>query len=133
MAYSDKDDIIERLSEIELIDLASEGITLDSGALAATATAINDADREIDSYVSSRYNVPFSTVPDLIKKISVELAIVNLNKKRNIFTDDTVERAKWAKDMLEKLAKGTISLDIDTSGEDFPQRIQFTSDELRGW
>ncbi len=131
--YSDKDEIIERLSEIELIDLASETTTLDAAALAVIVTCIEDADDEIDGYISGRYTTPLtSPYPAMIVRISVELAIVNLNKKRNIFSEDVLDRYKWVKDMLEKIAKGTITIDVEDDAST-PDRIEIQSNELRGW
>jgi phage gp36-like protein len=129
--YSIVNDLIERLSESELIDLASETENLDAGALAIINTCIADADVEIDSFLAPLYPTPLNPVPPLITKISAELAIVNLYKKRNIFSENVTDRYKWVSDMLKSLASGVTSLDItpDESADD----IVLYSEPKRGW
>src|SRR3989304_6022294 len=77
MAYCTHADLLQRLSEQDLIDLTDKTGTgeLDSDA---EARAIADADAEIDSYCGSNYTVPFSPVPAMIRKISVDIAIYDL-------------------------------------------------------
>jgi len=86
---------------------------------------ITAADYEIDGYLRSLFTLPLSSVPGLIKEISVDLAIYNLYKRR--FRLDMPEtltalyngRVK----QLEKIQSGVISLDVtlpsgtETSGE----------------
>lgn len=131
MPYCDYTDIIERLSERELIDLASETEILDSEAIDTIKALIIDAEEEINSYISSRYETPVVNIPKLLKKITVELTIVNLYKKRNIFSEDMLERQKWVDNILMKISGGQVSLDIETPEE--LNKILFTSDPLRGW
>jgi len=99
MAYTDVDKLKTRYSEAELIDLASETDSLDAAALLVITQCISDSDEEIDSYLRNQYDTPIDPVPDLLNKISSELTIVNLYKKRNVFNEDMQTRYKWVADI----------------------------------
>jgi len=76
--------------------------------------AIAQADAEIDSYCGGRYSVPFTTVPDIVKKISVDIAIYNLySRKVEEIPDTREQRYKNAIRQLEGIAKGIISIGED--------------------
>ena len=130
--YADLDDLKARLSEDKLIDLASETEELDAAALAVIDQCITDADSEIDSYLRQSYTLPLSETPNLINQLSCEIAIVNLYKKRDVFSDDTKDRYAWCKDKLKGLAAGSVDLGIDDD-DDTPQKIIIESNTLRGW
>jgi phage gp36-like protein len=112
MAYCTQADILKQLDEEILIQLTDDdgaGV-VDSGNV---DRAIADADEEMDGYLSVKYSLPFPTTPNLVRKISVDLAICNLYSRR----DDTMPETR--KDncdkvvkMLDKLAKGTMKLDV---------------------
>lgn len=113
MAYSSLDDIKKLLPEETLIQLTDdEGL----GVVNQTRVdeAIAQADAEIDSYCGGRYTVPFSAVPDIAKKMSVDIAIYNLYSRRvEQMPEVRAERYKNAIRQLEGISKGTISLGID--------------------
>ena len=114
MAYCTQDDILDQLDEAVLIQL-----TDDDGAGEVdddkVTRAIADADSEIDSYCGTRYSVPFSTVPAVIRKCSVDIAIYNLYARRRGAPEDRKERYKNSVDFLKEVSKGNASL-----GEDDP-------------
>jgi phage gp36-like protein len=79
--YSTLDDIKKLIPEevvIQLTDDENLGVTNQT----RIAEAIASADGEIDSYCGSRYTVPFSPVPDIVRKMSVDIAIYNLYSRR---------------------------------------------------
>lgn len=109
MAYCTLADLLKQKDEGVLIDLtdeAGEEIKLDK-----INSAIADADAEIDGYAQAQYDVPFNPVPEMIRKISVDIAIYNLfsikgfneEKEQNI-----IMRYKAAIRFLENLAKGVV-------------------------
>ena len=113
MPYSTVDDIKKLIPEEVLIQLTDDE---DLGVINQTRVdeAIAQADAEIDSYCGSRYSVPFSTVPDIVKKISVDIAIYNLYSRRLEEIPPTrAERYKNAIRQLEGIAKGIISIGED--------------------
>lgn len=81
MAYSTQSDILNELDQETLIQLTDDA---DTGAVAAAVVTakIADADAEIDGYCGQRYAVPFTTVPPIIKRASIVIAIKNLFGRR---------------------------------------------------
>lgn len=113
MAYSTLTDIIKLLPEsaiIQLTDDEGDGVVNES----RVNEAIAQADAEIDSYCGGIYTVPFATVPDIVKKISVDIAIYNLySRKVETIPETRAERYKNAIRQLTDISKGVISLGID--------------------
>lgn len=139
MSYSTQSDLLKMIEEAVLVSL-----TDDSGAGAVDEDvidrAISDADGEINGYVGSRHTVPLSTVPDIIRKCSVDIAVKNLYQRRSNVPEDRADAYKQAVKFLEKVAEGKISLGTDDpdgsppddgarTHDDNPERI-FTRDDL---
>jgi phage gp36-like protein len=143
MSYSTQTDIIKLLPEDTLIQLTDdEGVGVVSDE--RVSEAISQADAEIDSYCGSRYAVPFATTPDIVKKISVDLAIYNLySRKVEEIPATRSDRYKNAIRQLEGIASGKISIgedpaptgatssgaEVNISSED----RTFTRDKLAGY
>jgi len=126
--YSTKADILESLSEAELIDLTDDA---DLGVVddAVVDRAIADADAEIDAYCGSRHQVPFAAVPAMIRKVSVDIAIYNLYARRRGAPADRKERYDNAIRFLRGVADGTVSLGVGDpdgtpSGSEAPSMSQ---------
>ena len=81
MAYCTQADIIKSLPEAELAQLTddSAGTTVDSDVV---NESIAWADALIDTYCRQKYSVPFSTTPEMIKGLSIDLAIYDLFTRR---------------------------------------------------
>ena len=142
MAYCVLVDLKKLLPEVALIQLTDdEGSgSINQGRI---DEAISQADSEIDSYVGTRYSVPLSPVPTLIKKLSVDFAIYNLYSRKEEGIPETREtRYKNGIRLLEGIAKGNVTLgtaedppasegtdQVSISSED---RI-FTRDTLKGF
>lgn len=134
MAYSLQTDIEEQISSGELIEL-----TDDAGAGAvdssAVSRAIADADAEIESYCSGRYPMPFSPVPPMIRKLSVDIAIYNLFSRRAILKlpEERQKRYDNAIRFLRDVSKGLISLGSDAPAEpsdSLPQATRTKTDRV---
>ena len=109
MAYCTIDDLEDQISEDELImltDDAAAGV-VDTDIAAA---AIAKSDALIDGYCGKRYGVPFTTVPDVIKQFSADIAIYNLFGRREGAPEDRRTRYKDAIDFLKGVARGDNSL-----------------------
>ncbi len=143
MAYCTLDDLKNMIPEGVLIQL-----TDDEGTDAVDQDAIDDAvaqaDAEIDSYCGTRYTVPFVTVPDVVKKASVDIAIYNLYSRRVEEIPQTrTDRYKNTVRLLEAISRGTISIGVDPApGEKSEGRAEsntpvsdrtFTRNKLRGF
>ena len=143
MAYCTQSDILEQLDEDVLIQLTDDA---DAGAVDASvvARAIIDADAEIDSYCGVRHTVPFTTVPEIIRKVSVDIAIYNLYVRRKGAPESRKERYDNAIRFLKDVSMGKASLgENDPEGTppdthapqmspDNPERI-FTREKLKGF
>ena len=113
MAYSTQTDIEKMLPASDVVDLTDDEGT-GAQVAARVSEAITQADAEIDSYCGGRFTVPFTTVPDIVKKCSVDIAIYNLYSRRVESIPDTrSERYRNAIRQLEGIAKGIISIGED--------------------
>jgi len=112
MAYCIKTDILEQIEEDVLIQLTDDD---DAGVVDEdkVTRAIADADAEIDSYCGTKYDVPFLTVPVMIRKMSVDIAIYNLYARRRGAPEDRKERYDDAISFLKDVSKGIASLGGD--------------------
>jgi phage gp36-like protein len=114
--YSTFDDIKKLIPEETIIQLTDDE-NLGSVNQSRIDEAIAQADSEIDSYCGGRYTVPLGgtapgeIVPDIVKKISVDIAIYNLYSRRvEVIPETRAERYKNAVRQLEGIAKGTVSI-----------------------
>jgi phage gp36-like protein len=108
-ALADIENAISLQIIIELTDDDNLG-QIDSTVLDA---AIEWADAEIDSYLQAKYEVPLSTVPVLVKHISVDLTAFRLYSRRlNVEMPEAIKtRYDLAFEKLEKLQSGEQALD----------------------
>ncbi len=142
MAYCTLTDMLDQIEEADLRELTDdENLGLVSGQ--RVLKAIADADAEINGYCGKRYRVPFDPVPDLIRKISVDIAVYNLFARRNRPTpQDRRDRYRDAIAFLRLVAAGSGTLgEDDPSGSPAPAerptmtgpaRI-FSREKLGGW
>ena len=109
MAYSTQSDILEQLDEDVLIQLTDDN---DAGVVDddAVTRAIADADSEIDSYCGAHYEVPFSDVPAMVRKLSVDISIYNLYARRKGAPEDRKQRYDSAIRFLRDISTGKASL-----------------------
>ncbi len=113
MPYSTVDDIKKMLPEDLIVQLTDDEATgsINQGRV---DEAIEQADAEIDSYCAGRYAVPFGTVPDIVKKLSVDISIYNLYSRLvRDMPEVRAERYRSAIKQLEAISKGKISLGVD--------------------
>lgn len=133
MAYSTQADIAKLLTPAQLVQLTDDNA--DGVADAANVTeAIAQADAEIDGYLGSRYTVPVSPVPALLRQLSVAISIWRLYSRRSVLNelrrkdyDDSVAR-------LKDLATGRMVLpaagggEVASDGSDLPEASTVESD-----
>ncbi len=117
MSYCAQSDILDQLDEDRLIQLTDDE---DAGTADAdiVTKAIADADAEIDSYCGTRYDLPFSPAPAIIRKLSVDVAIYNLYARRKGAPEDRQKRYDNAVRILRDISKGLISLGVDAPSDD---------------
>ena len=108
--YSSQSDIEKLIPPDTIYQLTNDGVAggTDTDVL---EESIRQADAEIDSYCGTFLTVPFVVVPDIIKKISVDIAIYNLySRKVEEIPPARNDRYKNAIRQLEGISKGTISI-----------------------
>jgi len=141
MAYSTQSDLLEQISEDKLIQLTDD---LDAGTIDADVItrAIADADAQIDSYCGTRYEVPLSPVPVVVRKLSVDIAIYNLYARRKGVPEDRQKRFEDAIRFLKDVSKGIATLGADEPADDTDSGPEattkksdriFTSDKMKGF
>ena len=78
--------------------------------------AIVDADAEIDGYLNKRYPVPLTNIPDMITKISKDIAVYNLMSRSGIDEGEGeanyLTRYKAAITYLTKVAEGKFDIGL---------------------
>ncbi len=143
MSYCSVDDLKDQVDEARLIQLTDDEGT-GSVNLDRVLRAISDADEEINSYVGCRHTVPLDPVPSIIRKISVDIALLNLYGRREKVPDARADRYKSAVKFLEQVSRGNAALGLhDPEGNppesDAPQmsgenpRRTFTRALLKGY
>ena len=113
MAYSTKTDILDRMTEEELIQLTDDKKLelVDDGKVTA---AIVSADATINSYAGGRYKLPLVATPK-VTSLSADLAIYELEKRRRAIREATETAWKAAIAFLKDLSKGVASLNDQPS------------------
>lgn len=120
--YCTVEDLKRQVPAEKLYDLAAAEDGLDTDVV---NTAITDAAAEINGYAGKQYPVPFTAVPDIIRKIAVDIALYNLFSRRGFDPEGTPQdgvillRYKAAVQFLQNLAKNIVVLDVtDGSAND---------------
>jgi len=128
MAYCTQADITKLLPSADLIQLTDDDEDDVADAL-VIAEGIAHADGIIDGYCQERYTVPFDTVPELIKNLSVEIAIYYFYSRRDIVQETRQRRYDAAIRMLKEIAAGTLKLGADPQESETGSSIQSTSED----
>jgi len=115
MSYCVKDDLLGQISLDQLIQLTDDNSTHVENSELITQ-AIADADGEIDGWVGKRISVPLSPVPDIVRKMSTDIAIYNLFARRQGAPEDRKDRYKNAITFLRSVAEGKATLGADSPG-----------------
>jgi len=79
MPYTTNDDLLNQMSFAELARLSGDdtGAAIDEDRI---DEARRNADGLIDTFLSGRFNLPFDSVPEIIRTISIELTVYFLNE-----------------------------------------------------
>ncbi|MDR3089829.1 MAG: DUF1320 domain-containing protein [Desulfobulbaceae bacterium] len=144
--YASPDDLRLLLAEKELVQLASDGRIGqwdDPSAQSVLAEAIDQADGEIDGYLSLVADVPLAVPPRLVRNLSAKIAVYNLLRRRVAVPDHWRGEYERCLKLLERIANGKMKLPNDGggAGEDGavdetaldPGRIVVVSRRHRDW
>ncbi|SDI53746.1 gp436 family protein [Propionivibrio dicarboxylicus] len=107
MAYATQADMETRFGEEELAQLTDResATTIDAGVV---ARALNDAKAEIDGYLSARYALPLTTVPDILVRINCDIARYFLFDDR--VTEAVRNRYLDAVKLMRSIASGDVTM-----------------------
>lgn len=116
MPYATQADMIDRFDEAEVIALADRDL---DGVIDASivTVAIDSAGREIDGYISGRFTLPLSTVPELLTDICCDIARYRLCGGAVQTTDEVRDRYKDAVKMLGMIRDGKMTLGLDATSQ----------------
>jgi phage gp36-like protein len=120
MSYAVIQDMIDRYGEAELVQLTDRAVP-PTGAYDADVVeaALNDAEAEINAYLSVRYALPLTNVPTTLKKLACDIARYNLFGPN--LTDEVSLRYKNAISFLKDVSRGTADLGIDQATGEAPE------------
>ena len=140
MAYSVQADVLKLMSKDSLIHLSNDSEYADVIDTDNLTQAIADADALINDYLRARYTVALTSVPDTVKKISIDLAIFNLWSRRpeTVMPESVILRKTDALQYLKDVQAGKVMLETTERGSDpryyVPSKVttdqEFTDAEL---
>ncbi len=112
MTYATRQDLIDR-DESMLWNLA---LNAETNALDETTIeqALQQASDEIDSLLARRFQLPLPTVPGVINKMAVQIAIYWLADNDNQVTDLIEKRYQQAIATIKEIVAGTRELGLPT-------------------
>jgi phage gp36-like protein len=135
MAYCAQTDIEKLLTPAQLVQLTDDN--QDGLADAPVVTeAIAQADAEIDGYLGSRYTLPVSPVPALVRQLSVAIGIWKLYSRRSILNDLRRKDYEDAVAKLRAISRGEMVLpatgggEVATDASDQPAASETTDDRV---
>lgn len=141
MTYATLDQLSDRYGERMLVDLTDRA-DVATGVIDAdvVARALSNTDSMIDGFLKDRYVLPLGATPPIIADVAQAIAIWKLHVGQ---PNDKIEKDyKEAVAMLDRIAKGTIRLDIagvePATVQDAGIRLTdrerpLTADNLRGY
>lgn len=80
----------------------------------AIQQGLDDAAAEIDTYLSSLFSLPFETVPPVLRKLCVDMAIYGVSLLRPTRPDEFRVRYEDAVKLLIRIADGKAGLGLPT-------------------
>lgn len=107
MAYSEKADLIKAKDETILKQIAGENGIINDDWI---DESIEAADAKIDIHCGKYYTVPFTTVPKIIKRWSVQLAICWLYRRSNKSNESAETQCENITEMLKLISDGELEV-----------------------
>lgn len=141
MSYISRADLLDKLSEQQLVQLTDDAKTGVADEARLTA-AIVEAEAEINGYVAVKYAVPVSPAPELLKKFAKAIAVKNLWGRRQRIPENVRAEYDDALAQLKDIAKGLLSLGVDpapaqsskgSAGETMGDDRLYSRDKLGGF
>lgn len=125
--YSSIEAISKKVNQVELIKLVNDEnrsevdlTNPDDLCVIRINEIIAETDEFIDGYISGKYNLPLSIAPKVIKKISTELSLIELKKRRlgDNFPESLDKERIYLLKMLKDIQTGILKLAEIKESED---------------
>ncbi len=119
MSYATPQDIINRYSNQDLVQLTNEDPTATSINTALLQQALDDASAEIDGYLGARFVLPLTDPPTVLDRLATDIAMYRVQSLRPIHDlADARKRYDDAIGMLIRVAAGELTLGIAADGRE---------------
>lgn len=109
MPYVIAADIIERYGQ-EFYDALADPDMDGNPDVARTERAVEDASSLIDGYLGTRYELPLAVVPQVVKRICIDIAAYHLCPDASAMTDIIEKRYEAAIKICKDISAGRASL-----------------------
>ena len=112
MPFASQQNMLDRFGEREIIALTDRDNT---GGIdvAVLANALAAADSEINAYLAERYDLPFASVPVIVRDFSCDVARYRLCGGEVTETEEVRNRYKDAIGFFMRVSKGEITLGLN--------------------
>lgn len=119
MSYATPQDIINRYPNRDLVQLTNEDPAVTTINTTPLQQALDDASAEIDGYLSGRFTLPLSDVPQVLNRLACDIAMYRLQSLRPIHDlADARLRYDDAIAMLKQVANGELALSLGSDGHE---------------
>jgi phage gp36-like protein len=129
MAYATRQDMIDRFSEAELVQLTDkDAVRADSIVETVLERALADASATINAYLAGRYTLPLDPSPEILRLLACDIARYYLQIQEA--GAQVKARYEGAVKFLGRVASGEIRLGVDAAGAPpaaTGTRVQFSS------
>lgn len=116
MSYCTQQNLIDRFSEQELIELTDRATPVTGAIVAAVLSrAIADADAEIDGHLAAKFTLPLDPVPLTLERIACDITRYHLYDDR--VSEQVRTRYQDAIKFLKGVVDGSISIGVDAASE----------------
>jgi phage gp36-like protein len=114
MAYCTADDIATLYSQ-ELLNIIGDNTGAGIATDARVQAAIKAAQGIIDAYLTTKYQLPLASTPEILRQLSIDIVVYRLALFPLSRTEEMRTRYSDAIAFLKQLANGTAALPPDTS------------------
>lgn len=109
--YATARDILDRYAHVGVF---LSGLTDDGEPdTAPLERALEEAGSEIDAALRGRYRLPLDTVPPVLRRIAVDIAVDAIPRDGAEYADLFERRAKIARQLLADIASGASDLELE--------------------
>lgn len=120
--FIDITDLEGKYQELDLVRLSrDDGTTETMINTDVVNSAIEEAESIIRMYLISRYKLPFSVVPNVVKRIAKQLTYYILAERKGLNRDNLQVMYENDISMLKSINRGELPLDTNVGENEFQQ------------